>query len=1296
MKSTVLPQKAFSLKHTSCMSSLVSVSPADALTSSLSSRGRSTPLEPVSVRVPHGRRPRPSLRLSLFSLVLLLLCILLFFLSSRPLRLWKVHGGERSIRSFALEREAVHEKVSFQSVARLFSGRIHVPVAGEASGCPWHLSSFTTPQELGADACASLPWRGLPSLSRAFSFSTPFFLFASATSAAPAGESVGSSTAGGKKTKKPVERLAVPAPTVEVAKTIAFPDPIFGNVSFQCPPDYDLVFNQCQKKVLRQPMPSCPYGSYMNEDGRCISVDSIPAERTCPAGYQPYEKGCLRRDLLQAVPFCPTPGFQLFQRGPESDCVKLVEQPPLLTCREGLLEEGGLCVVRTAEEPVAVCPAGFSPSETTALCERLSVVDPIPFCEEGWDLAAEPESGLMSCVATRKPPPVSVCPDESFVLEKDACVRDTAAAPVPRCAPGFVYNRWDGMCRRVMAHQAIPVCREGWKFIRETGKCTLEEEPTYLCPDGDAEAAGEIRGVHSPPAKGAGARGARRWRLGGERDSEEEDEEEVSAGSSPAASFGSAGKWDAGLRSMQKTDALHERRSAVRARVLGDNEEAPEQETVISSDCATVEVRPPELGCEVGELVSLLDARVPSEDLGVESSASRVSPVQDKAFGSSPFLSGETGEGYSGGFPAFSQEADAPPFVFASLQEEGDSHRPQEQPPLHQKELSVEESSLAPSAAASPFAALISEGGGGASHAPSPGRVKMLQLRRSPLGASGSRVAPPHLDDRRDAQDDRDRDKGDRRDDRDKSDRPGARDAAESKRAEEATENGLGTDTQRSGKTLDDIPKRENTVTAADAGRRRGRHLAKSATRGAGSAEGERAPAGDAAGLGHFARLEPDSGRRLQEQATASRTKEAKGRTAPSHPTDARRGKQERARRQALTEQGLEAAVEVAARPPASPASSRRLASASIALVQNVFPLASPQTGRFKEGDSVKRLLAPSLLSREENAESGLVCRHRLVVAPRRMPAACPGRHARDFSGLGKSGGKAFGGKLEASKAFAEGAEAAGGDDCVEIHTKQPALRCPSGKLISEAFSTPRCDQLEVAPSSLLCPNDGSPPTAASPATAVVPPAGSAAAAGEAAHCVRTTLSPPTALCAEGFERQSATGQCVRAVHESPGWTCPTGYRLPESELPAQSAREIVPPHLGSKKGGDSPSPLGPVVGPPVRAGFCERLEYANVQFVCPVGFGREKDKKTKEWVCVADKAVPSTLLCDAGFFLEGDMCVMHLRMAPSLVDRDGRPFPCVTRPDGTNSCGHAADWQGALGDDRDEATRGARKPGKI
>ncbi|KFG61371.1 putative oocyst wall 6, related protein [Toxoplasma gondii RUB] len=226
-----------------------------------------------------------------------------------------------------------------------------------------------------------------------------------------------------------------------------------------------------------------------------------------------------------------------------------------------------------------------------------------------------------------------------------------------------------------------------------------------------------------------------------------------------------------------------------------------------------------------------------------------------------------------------------------------------------------------------------------------------------------------------------------------------------------------------------------------------------------------------------------------------------------------------------------------------------------------------------------------------------------------------------------------------------------------------------------------RCPQVEVEPVSVVC-ADGSAPSASFAGAEEQP----------FMRCLREEFEPSVALCSEGFDLHAATSRCVTTVKEAPGWTCPTGYRLPEHELPAQSAKEVVAPHLGSRKG-DSPSPV--VVGPPlprVQAGFCERLEYAEVQFVCPVGFGREKDKKAKEWVCVAQKAVPATHLCDSGFFLEGDACVMHLTMAPSLVDQDGRPFPCVTRGDGSNSCGHAADWQGSLGVERETAKKHGKR----
>lgn len=84
-------------------------------------------------------------------------------------------------------------------------------------------------------------WRG----SYSALCSRPFFSIGAAY-ASPQGEP---------NQKKKVTEKELPLPAnLQVSKRIAFPDPIFGQVTFQCPPDYDLLFNQCQKKVVRPPM----------------------------------------------------------------------------------------------------------------------------------------------------------------------------------------------------------------------------------------------------------------------------------------------------------------------------------------------------------------------------------------------------------------------------------------------------------------------------------------------------------------------------------------------------------------------------------------------------------------------------------------------------------------------------------------------------------------------------------------------------------------------------------------------------------------------------------------------------------------------------------------------------------------------------------------------------------------------------------------------------------------------------------------------------------------------------------
>ncbi|CBZ54014.1 Oocyst wall protein 6, related [Neospora caninum Liverpool] len=1011
-------------------------------------------------------------------------------------------------------------------------------------------------------------------------------------------------------------------------------------MSFQCPPDYDLVFNKCQKKVIRPPMPSCPYGSYMNEDGNCISVDKVPAERTCPAGYQPYEKGCLRRDLIQAVPFCPTHAFQLFQHGSESECIKLTETEPLLTCKEGVFDATlALCVSHGAEDPAVSCPPGFelNAEQVPLQCERRLLVDPVPVCEEDWELSPDPATGILECISKRKPPPVLVCPDGDSRLVDEACVRETLSDPTPACPAGFVYSRWDDMCRRVQANAATPICREGWKFIKETGKCTLEEEPTYLCP-GDTD---EDLQTLQPESKDGGAQS---WwpEKNGERAEQEEDSDPWKA----AGAFTRGRVWDTGFRAMQQA-AFSERR----APGMGNFETEGKARTVQgqAKECATVEVRPPELGCENGELVSLFALE---EHRGTAAAHASPSRLPDNIHGFPSALSAEDLDTPS---PVFEETRSSP----SSDSGKGPARKQHFASP---DTLAAEDLFSDAFPGSSPSTA--SSFDEGEQNSAFPSRLKMLNLRR-PLGGLGRGSGSSGTEDER-----KEREQRDKRAKRDEvgealaSPDSAPPSAVEGETLEQRGEAKVSPETGRKRALSSPIgapgPRRGGQVGDSDAGREARRLEASD------EGAGQNSEPHESQTKRQERKWPPtllDSPFQLSSSDRWKRSQPLKGSGSfVSHSRDGRSPSGTSTSSSSVSKTA-EAHTPQAPLPlHRSPPPSRQLSS--------LFE--SPQKAAWvsPQGEALRERAghAPFSSAFTKATESGLVCREHIVVAPTVLPGECS-QNGSAPRGRGKEG---------------LGAR----EECVEVRTKKPILRCPSGQVVDDLFFTPRCEQVDVEPVTLVC-ADGSPPSS--------PPhsAGPSSAAFGDARCMRKEFAPSVALCSEGSELQAATGKCVLTLKETPGWTCPTGYRLPERELPPQSAREIVAPHLGSRKG-DSASPL--VVGAPlpaVQAGFCERLEYANVQFICPVGFGREKDKKTKEWVCVADKAVPSTRLCASGFFLEGDVCVMHLTMAPSLVDQDGRPFPCVTRGDGTNSCGHAADWQGALGVPENEAS-GLKKTGKL
>ncbi|KEP66602.1 UNVERIFIED_CONTAM: hypothetical protein HHA_268225 [Hammondia hammondi] len=1241
-----------------------------------SSSRTSDPSKPRNISAHHGFATGPLEKRGL--LFLLSLSLLLLNKdgappadpSPRPSDLWRV-----PLKARDTSHEAFRPLPNFASSVPVKSRTCGLEAFPSATFLP------STPPSL-SNGPALLNFPHSSTLCRSF---LPGLLFASAGPAsAPAGE--GSNSAG-KTKKKTNDSLLVQTPALEVAKHIVFPDPIFGKMSFQCPPEYDLVFNKCLKKVLRPPMvplstltsvtslcvqnweqaftytdiieahkPSCPYGSYMNEDGNCISVDKVPAERTCPAGYHPYEKGCLRRDLIQAVPFCPSRAFQLFQHGSESECVKLTEEEPLFTCKEGVFDPAlGLCVKHTEEEPTVSCPPGFELNETSHQCERRLFLDPVPFCEEGWDLLPDPETGLLTCVSFRTPPPVRVCPEEDYHLVGDSCVLEKLADPQPVCPQGFVYSRWDDMCRRVRAHAATPVCREGWKFIKETGKCTLEEEPTYLCPDGNTD--GDLR----PRLEGRKVeRPQHQWLEKSERSEEEASVSVFAPGAAPKGRL-----WDAAMRALQETPFFDRRSKGPGGPQTGA--EAPMvQDPAKAAQCATVETHPPQMGCEYGELISLLALEEARRGISTDHDASRQDVESQRVHSFPSSLSLEDRDPLS----HFLNEERR--FSQAPERAQGHTRKPHVTP----TDASADEDLSASFASSSSFPSSPPDALSSVEEltpsSTSPSRLKMLNLRR-PLSTLGRSAGAQALDDERE-----DREKRERKAKREENGEV----PAPPEGGPLAAVEGQALDRRGEAKPSESGKKRAPPGASGDLSPRRGGRS------GDGSDTGEADRRLQATGLPRTKDSsnhgQHEKAKETQEQRAPSTTrldshlagqlpaadreekhsqKDLKGSdnlAAPSRNgfapfrATASASSGGSAKTAAVTQR---ASLGLHRLPRLPSPRSRRLA--AFAEPPRTATSSSPHAKTRVAGEAPATSSTSSTFVAQETA-AGLVCRQRVVVAPSLVPGPCSQKGGASPRGWGKAG--------------------VSDKECFEVRTKKPTLTCPSGRVADDTFVTSRCEQVEVEPVSVVC-ADGSAPSASFSGTG-----------GPFARCLREELEPSVALCSEGFDLQAATSRCVSAVKEAPGWTCPTGYRLPEHELPPQSAKEIVAPHLGSRKG-DSPSPI--VVGPPlprVQAGFCERLEYTDVQFVCPVGFGREKDKKAKEWVCVAHKAVPATNLCDSGFFLEGNACVMHLTMAPSLVDEDGRPFPCVTRGDGSNSCGHAADWQGSLGVDRETAKKHGKR----
>lgn len=90
------------------------------------------------------------------------------------------------------------------------------------------------------------------------------------------------------------------------------------------------------------------------------------------------------------------------------------------------------------------------------------------------------------------------------------------------------------------------------------------------------------------------------------------------------------------------------------------------------------------------------------------------------------------------------------------------------------------------------------------------------------------------------------------------------------------------------------------------------------------------------------------------------------------------------------------------------------------------------------------------------------------------------------------------------------------------------------------------------------------------------------------------------------------------------------------------------------------------------KEGWCERVEFASVQVVCPLGYRMEKETKKKQpgKGCVAEKQLPATQVCEPGFFMQGHRCIKHVEVAPSIVTPQGDSIPCQAAHRDSTQCG--------------------------
>eukprot|EP00922_Rhytidocystis_sp_ex-Travisia-forbesii_P006471 GHVS01009397.1.p1 GENE.GHVS01009397.1~~GHVS01009397.1.p1 ORF type:complete len:952 (+),score=177.59 GHVS01009397.1:117-2972(+) len=196
-----------------------------------------------------------------------------------------------------------------------------------------------------------------------------------------------------------------------------------------------------------------------------------------------------------------------------------------------------------------------------------------------------------------------------------------------------------------------------------------------------------------------------------------------------------------------------------------------------------------------------------------------------------------------------------------------------------------------------------------------------------------------------------------------------------------------------------------------------------------------------------------------------------------------------------------------------------------------------------------------------------------------------------------------------------------------------------------------------------------------------------------------TTSTTSTSASTSPHVSTHASATCMSSHHVAAHWKCPEGYRIVSSGEGGGKKKHKKGGGGGQGRGATSSPQLmivpniftGASFNHQIRTfdkklkkamanpeglhggtGMCERLEYAQVQIVCPVGYKMEKETQHREpgKGCVAEKSVPATHICQPGYFLRGEECVKLVEVAPSVVTAYGDTVPCAIGHSNAMSCG--------------------------